>query len=265
MSRLTQKLQEKDTHLIPFLVAGDPDIQVTRNLIRLLEEEGVSAIEVGVPFSDPMADGPVIQASSERALANGTTLSMVLKMSKELREEGVKVPLILFSYANPIYQYGLRRLVQDAVQAGFDGLIVPDFPYEESGELRQLGKEAGLAIIPLVAPTSHERIGKIVKKATGFVYCVSSLGTTGVRNSFNKNVDQFLQTVRMLSPVPTAVGFGISERKHVEHFSALTDAIIVGSALVKLIEKNREALQFPETTLSAYDEIRKFVRELKSR
>lgn len=265
MSRITQRLREKATHLIPFLVAGDPNIDVTQNLIRLLEEEGVSAIEVGVPFSDPMADGPVIQASSERALASGTNLTIVLEMVKKLRQEGVRVPLILFSYANPIYQYGLQQLVQDAVQAGFDGIIVPDLPYEESEELRHLGKQAGLDVIPLVAPTSRERIRKIVQEATGFVYCVSSLGTTGIRSTFSDEVDQFLQTVRTASPVPIAVGFGISEKKHVEHFSSLADAVIVGSALVKQIEKNRLAFLSPDQNSKAYDEIRRFVRELKSR
>lgn len=265
MSRLTTRLRQKETHLIPFLVAGDPHLEVTRNLIRLLAEEGVSAIEVGVPFSDPMADGPVIQAGSERSLAQGTTLSMVLQLGKKVREEGIDVPLILFTYANPIYRYGLKRLVEEAVRSGFDGVIVPDLPYEESAELRMLGKKAGLDVIPLVAPTSRKRIKNIVKDASGFVYCVSSLGTTGMRDSFEREVDEFLQAVHSLSPVPTAVGFGISERRHVERFSSVADAVIVGSALVDRIGKMGASFLDPEEKERAYEAIRMFVRELKSR
>lgn len=264
MTRLQTVLESEQQYLIPFIMSGDPSLEVTRELIHLLAEEGAAAIELGVPFSDPMADGPVIQAASERALRQNVTLRDALELGKQVRQEGCKVPLILFTYANPVFQYGLPRLVDDAVACGFDGVIVPDLPYEESGLLRQLGLQAGLSVIPLVAPTSRQRIQKIVSEAQGFVYCVSSLGTTGIRQQFAGTVDSFLQTVRQLSPVPTAVGFGISKREHVERFRKQADAVVVGSALVRKIGELSAALVDPVQRAEALEEIREFVRQLKS-
>jgi tryptophan synthase alpha chain len=264
MNRLTQAFQRKEEVLIPFISCGDPSLDTTRELIHTLAEEGVLAIELGVPFSDPIADGPVIQAASERALKNGVTLTDALEVGKQVREDGVSVPLILFTYANPVFQYGLEALVQNAVASGFDGIIVPDLPFEESEELRKYGQKAGLAVIPLVAPTSRQRIADIVALAQGFVYCVSSLGTTGMRRGFSEYVDEFLQTVRSLSPVPIAIGFGISERKHVAHFQKLADAVVVGSALVKRIEELNSPLVTKESRKQALSEVKAFVRELKT-
>lgn len=251
--------------LIPFIMTGDPTLAVTIEIIELLAQEGVAAIELGVPFSDPLADGPVIQEAAERALKNHVRLQDVLDVAKAARERGCQVPFILFSYYNPLYQYGLEALVQDATRAGFSGLIVPDLPLEESGALRKMANEAGIAFIPLVAPTSEQRISAIVEDAKGFVYCVSSLGTTGVRHSFSDEVIDFLKKVKELSPVPTAVGFGISKAEHVQTFGQYADAVIVGSALVQRIKEQHSHLQQEATRAEGLQKIREFVRELKSK
>ncbi|MBA4602557.1 tryptophan synthase subunit alpha [Thermoactinomyces mirandus] len=264
MNRLEGALERKAEYLIPYIMCGDPDLEMTREIIRILAEEGVLAIELGVPFSDPVADGPVIQAAGERALKNRVTLNQVLELGKKVREDGIDVPLILFSYANPVFHFGMERLVHEAVAHGFDGIIVPDLPYEESVPLRRRGSEAGLSVISLVAPTSRERIKDIVSSAQGFVYCVSSLGTTGMRREFSEQTETFLDTVRMLSPVPTAIGFGISGREHVEHFLDHADAVVVGSALVQKIEKLLPYLADPAQRENALAQLRQFVRGLKS-
>lgn len=264
MNRLQQTFVQKENHFIPFIMCGDPDMEVSESLIRLLEEEGASAIELGVPFSDPMADGPVIQAAGERALKNQVTLAKVLQLGKKMRKNGSEVPLILFTYANPVYRFGMEKLVDEAAAHGFDGLIVPDLPFEESEELRHLGKKRGLCVIPLVAPTSQDRVKEIVSEAQGFVYCVSSLGTTGMRDQFAGQTSHFLDTVRKFSPVPTAVGFGISNREHVRHFLNHTDGVVVGSALVKKIEEQSDLLKDLGRREDGLKNIRVFVRQLKS-
>lgn len=257
--------QSPSVRMIPFMVTGYPSLSVTIDLIQVFDEEGVTAIELGVPFSDPMADGPAIQEASKQALQNGITLHDVFDVAKQARARGCTVPLILFSYYNPLLQYGLTKLLSDAKKAGFSGMIVPDLPLEESEELQSMAREAEIAFIPLVAPTSEQRISAIVKGAEGFVYCVSSLGTTGVRHHFSDEVFTFLEKVKALSPVPTAVGFGISKAEHVQTFSQYADAVIVGSALVKLIERYQELLNHHETKMEGLQRIREFVRELKSK
>jgi tryptophan synthase alpha chain len=254
---------QNDVNLIPFIMSGDPSLEVSLALIERLEKSGVTAIELGVPFSDPQADGPVIQAAAERALAQGVTLSDILALGRQVRQRGGKVPLILFSYFNPLLQYGLTRIAQEAANAGFSGMIVPDLPFEESRLLRQVASEVDLPVIPLVAPTSKQRIQQIVSQAEGFVYCVSSLGATGMRSRFADNVTDFLQEVRELSPVPTAVGFGISNADQVSFFQSYCDGVIVGSALVKKMEQLQQALLSPEQREAALQEIEYFVRDLK--
>jgi tryptophan synthase alpha chain len=265
MKRLQQAFSGPGPRLIPFVMAGDPDLATTVELIRLLEEEGVAAIEVGVPFSDPLADGPVIQAAAERALERGVTLADVLRLGRNLRHQGCRVPLILFSYANPLYQHGFGRLAREAADAGFDGLIVPDLPLEESEPLRTECDRAGLALIPLAAPTSGERIARIAGSARGFVYCVSSLGTTGMRERFADSLPAFLSSVRRVSPVPVAVGFGVSTPEQVRLLSDHADGVVVGSALVKTVADRAALFTSPERRTSALQEIRAFVRRLKSR
>jgi tryptophan synthase alpha chain len=263
MQPIDQVFQQKEgQRLIPFVVAGDPTPQVTLDLLHLLQEEGASVVELGVPYSDPLADGPLIQEASERALRQGMNLTKVLELARTAREQGITLPLVLFTYYNPILQFGPERLVKEARAAGINGMIIPDLPWEEGKELTDLAAQQGIYLIPLVAPTSKERIRKIVRGARGFVYCVSSLGTTGIRQNFAQGVEEFLETVRQESPVPTAVGFGISAGSHVEYFLRHADAAVVGSALVREIALHQEALQDKEKRAAALESIRGFVRGL---
>lgn len=265
MDKIKESFQKnRAPRLIPFIMAGDPDAESTISLLELLDQEGVTAVEVGFPFSDPLADGPVIQQAAWRALNQGMTLPRLWELITSARERGVQTPLILFSYYNPLLSYGLPRLVADAKRAGFNGVIVPDLPIEESGRLRELCDQQGLALIPLVAPTSRERIGKITSQARGFVYCVSSLGTTGQRDRFSQGVERFLEEVRNCSPVPTAVGFGISRGEHVRHFSRFADGVVIGSALVERISSVSEHLVRAGERQQTLEEIRGFVRRLKT-
>lgn len=266
MSHLaTAFAKPQQTRLIPFIMTGDPSLAVTVDLIQLFEEEGVTAIELGVPFSDPVADGPTIQAAGERALKEEQVkLQDVLDVAQTARARGVQVPLILFSYYNLVLQYGLSDLVSTAKEVGFSGLIVPDLPLEENEALSQLAEQADLPLIPLVAPTSAQRINAITQRAAGFVYCVSSLGTTGTRSHFSDEVIGFLQTVKEHSTLPIAVGFGISKPEHVQRFSQHADAVIVGSALVHVIHEQRKLLLNEQTKERGMENIRQFVRSLKS-
>jgi tryptophan synthase alpha chain len=268
MNRIDRSFQrELDEHrIIPFLTAGDPSRRVTLDLIRLLDGEGVTAIELGVPYSDPLADGPVIQAASDRALRQGMTLSGVLEIARESRDSGVQTPFILFTYYNPILRMGPAALVKAAAEAGIDGFIIPDLPVEESGEMERLAHDAGLYVIPLVAPTSKERIRTIVtKQKGGFIYCVSSLGTTGVRRDFADGIETFLDEVRRESPIPVAVGFGISSPIHVERMMAHADAAVVGSALIKQVEALGEQLASTDHREEALLEVRRLIRQLSGR
>lgn len=249
---------------IPYITTGDPSPEATVELVSTLAEAGADIIELGVPYSDPLADGPVIQAASERALKNGVTLNTVLEMAAAIRRDGVTVPLVLFTYINPILSMGIERLCERAGSVGFDGMIVPDLPHEENKDLLKAAERHGLALIPLVAPTSEKRIQRIVAAAQGFVYCVSSLGTTGTRDSFDADIIAFLDHVRQLSPIPTAVGFGISKREHVTRFASHVDAVIVGSALVREIASVQHQLLDPLQKKTAHSHIFKFVRMLKN-
>ncbi|RAL22725.1 tryptophan synthase subunit alpha [Thermoflavimicrobium daqui] len=264
MNRLASSFEENaNPRIIPFMMTGDPHLEVTVELIIELGRAGVTAIELGVPFSDPTADGPVIQAASERALHQQITCYDVLQVGKAVRDRGCNTPLILFSYLNPLLQYGLQKLLQDASEIGFDGLIIPDLPYEESSEIRELCMQYGIPLILFVAPTTKQRIEQIVKESQGFVYCVSSLGTTGIRSQFAPEIASFLQTVKEKSPLPVAVGFGVATPKHVAYFSQYVDAVIVGSALVQLIHEKRESLLDLDKRSYALQDIIKFVKELR--
>ncbi|SFS94591.1 tryptophan synthase subunit alpha [Marininema halotolerans] len=262
MNRIADAFKRPGRKVIPYVTAGDPNPEASLEIIRMLDQEGACAIELGVPYSDPLADGPVIQAASSRALNQGMTLTGVLQLANEARQQGVKAPLILFSYVNPLLRFGLDELVKKAKTSGIDGMIIPDLPYEESGELRHLAEESGLCLIPLVAPTSKERVQRIASEAQGFIYCVSSLGTTGARSSFSAEVEEFLDMVKQVSKVPTAVGFGISQREHVDRFLNHTDAAVVGSALVQRIGERATSLQDVHTRERSLEEIRAFFCEL---
>jgi len=255
--------EQGGTALIPFLTVGDPDIETTLEIIERLEDAGADILELGVPYSDPLADGPVIQRASSRALQQLITVRTCLDVAKQSRERGVKMPFVLFTYYNPVLQMGLNEFFDQASAHGISGLIIPDVPYEESGELLERADQAGIALIPLVAPTSSERIERILNNGRGFVYCVSSLGVTGERASFHEGVDAFIRDVKSRTDLPVAVGFGISSREQVERFSELCDGVVVGSAIVRTIESLIPDLMNADKREDALLQIREFVAELK--
>jgi tryptophan synthase alpha chain len=226
-----------ETALIPFLTMGDPDLETSVSLVQAAEAAGAHMIELGVPYSDPLADGPVIQRASERALKRKISLSDCMAVATEARRRGVKMPFILFTYFNPVLQFGLDRFFSQLKEHDFSGIIIPDLPLEEDAEVRAKAEETGIHLIPLVAPTSEARVERIAARARGFVYCVSSLGVTGVRSEFYAGIDQFLETVRNAASVPICVGFGISSREQIERLSRSCDGVIVGSAIVRKVEE----------------------------
>jgi len=263
-AKFAQLKEEGRTALIPFLTIGDPDLDASLALIQELEAAGADMIELGVPYSDPLADGPVIQRASMRALTGKlTTIVDVIRLAQRAKEAGVNIPFILFTYYNPILQLGFDRFFDLAKTNNISGMIVPDLPIEEDEEMRALAEQHGLHLIPLVAPTSKQRVERIAAKAKGFVYCVSSLGVTGERSQFAANLDAFLDTVRGAAAVPVAVGFGISNREQVARFEGRCDGVIVGSAIVRKIEEQVEKLRDPATRAEGAKAVGDFVRELR--
>lgn len=223
--------------LIPFITAGDPDLETTKAIVHALVAGGADLIEIGIPYSDPLADGPTIQKSSKRALDGGVTIERIHQAVRELREEGVDVPLLYLVYYNCVFRHGEERFVADAAAAGVDGLIVPDLPVEESDSLRQVVRRAGLHLIQLLAPTSTpERIRKIAECSEGFIYCVSLTGVTGARERLSETLPAFLARIREHTSVPLAVGFGVSTPEQAARVGQLADGVIVGSALIQALE-----------------------------
>jgi tryptophan synthase alpha chain len=222
---------------IPFLTCGDPDLETTAKLIPAIAEAGADLIELGIPFSDPTAEGPVIQDGNLRALSAGCTTDKVFDLVREVRKT-VTIPLVFMTYANVVYSYGAERFLQTAAEVGVQGLILPDVPYEEKSEFDPLCKKYGLELISMIAPTSHDRIRMIAAEANGFVYCVSSLGVTGVRSEITTDIGAMVKLVKEVRDIPCAVGFGISTPEQAENMSRLSDGAIVGSAIVKLVAKH---------------------------
>lgn len=240
MNRIEQtfkalKQEDKKAH-ISFLTAGDPTIEKTPELIKALVKAGSDIVEIGVPFSDPLADGPVIQAAANRALANGVTVNQVFDMVASIRDE-VKVPLVYLMYVNTLLVYGLEKFLDRCVEVGIDGLIIPDVPYEEREEILEPMKARGIELIPLVAPTSKDRVKKITEGSKGFVYCVSSMGVTGRDSEFYAGIEPYINEVRLQTDLPLAIGFGISNNDDVKRFEAIADGVIVGTAIVKEIDR----------------------------
>ena len=225
---------------IPFLTCGDPSLEVTEQLIYAMEEAGADLIELGIPFSDPTAEGPVIQAANVRALSGGVTTDKIFDMVKRLRQN-TKIPMVFMTYANVVFSYGTERFIQKAASLGIDGLILPDVPFEQKEEFDSVCKKYGLDLISLIAPTSHERITQIAKEAEGFVYCVSSLGVTGMRSAITTDIGAMVQLVKAVKDIPCAVGFGISTPEQAAAMAAKSDGAIVGSAIVKLCGQYKEA------------------------
>jgi tryptophan synthase alpha chain len=240
MSRISQTFEYlQKTHeraLIPYVTAGDPDLEMTKRLVREMVRRGADIIEIGVPFSDPLADGPIIQRASQRALQGGTTLRKILQTVSELRHE-VDVPLVLMTYYNPVFRYGEEAFVADALDAGVDGIIVPDLPPEEGQSIIELTTDTPLEMIFLAAPTSTSaRLALISEASRGFIYYVSRLGTTGVRDHLADDLRIMLEKVRASTLKPIAVGVGVSTPEHVRLVAELADGVVVGSAILKLIE-----------------------------
>ena len=225
---------------IPFLTCGDPSLEVTEQLIYAMEEAGADLIELGIPFSDPTAEGPVIQAANVRALSGGVTTDKIFDMVTRLRQN-TKIPMVFMTYANVVFSYGTERFIQKASSLGMDGLILPDVPFEEKEEFDSVCKKYCLDLISLIAPTSHERITQIAKEAEGFVYCVSSLGVTGMRSAITTDIGAMVQLVKAAKDIPCAVGFGISTPEQAAAMAAKSDGAIVGSAIVKLCGQYKEA------------------------
>jgi tryptophan synthase alpha chain len=257
--------QEGKSALIPFITVGDPDIESSVAIIKELEQAGADMIELGVPYSDPLADGPVIQRASERALKHNIKIIDCIEAARLARNQDVSLPFILFTYYNPVYQLGLERFFSLLEKNDISGVIIPDLPMEEDQDVRRMARERNIHLLPLVAPTSKERISKIAQNADGFVYCVSSLGVTGVRAQFHEGINEFLQIVKQATSLPIAIGFGISSSEQVRDFSKICDGVVVGSAIVRKIEEQQSALLSSNETEKAEGllQIREFVRQLK--
>jgi tryptophan synthase alpha chain len=236
-----QNLKEKNQKaLVAFITAGDPDLPSTGRLFSLLEKNGADIIELGVPFSDPLADGPVIQAASQRALEGGTTLKKIIQLVVEIRQSS-ELPIVLMTSYNPVFAYGQKQFVEDALKAGVDGVIIPDLPPEEAEEFQAIADPKGLDMIFLVAPTSTEdRVKMISRQSRGFIYYVSLTGTTGVKTTVAENLQPKIQAIKNVAELPVLVGFGISGPEQAKESAEVADGVIVGSAIVRLIAENND-------------------------
>ncbi len=258
MNRIETALAElknkNEKALIPFVTAGDPDLETTERLVLEMFRGGADIIEIGVPFSDPVAEGKVIQAASLRSLKQGTNLNGIFAMAESLRKKTDK-PLLLMMYINTIFRFGTEKFFELCRQKGIDGVIVPDLPYEEKEEIAPYAEKNGIIPISLVAPTSHQRIASIASEAKGFLYCVSSTGVTGTRSKFTTNFDEFFGEIKKSCRVPAMVGFGISNPEQAAKMSSYCDGVIVGSAIVKIVtEYGRDSVQ----------KVGEFVKSLKN-
>lgn len=239
MNRIENALNNGKKNLITFVTGGDPNIETTKKLILAMAEAGSALIEIGIPFSDPVAEGPVIQSANERALLAGTTTDSLFEMVKELRTE-IEVPMVFLTYINPIYAYGKERFFARCKDCGVDGVIVPDLPYEEKDEIEEECAKYGVSRIPLIAPTSGDRVRKLATGASGYIYVVSSLGVTGVRKTYANNLDEIVENIKSVSDTPVAIGFGISDKESAEKMWGIADNIIIGSAIVRIVEQYGE-------------------------
>ena len=229
---------------IPFVTCGDPDLETTANIVRAMAEAGADLIELGIPFSDPTAEGPVIQSANVRALSAGTTTDRIFDLVQDLRKD-VTIPMVFMTYANVVFSYGAEKFISTCQEIGIDGLILPDIPYEEKDEFDPICKQYGVDLISMVAPTSEDRIAMVAEEASGFIYVVSSLGVTGVRSEITTDIGAMVELIRANSSCPCAVGFGISTPEQAKKMAGLADGAIVGSAIVKLIAQyGREAVPY---------------------
>ncbi len=235
MTKIKNAFENKKA-FIPFITCGDPDIETTKKVVRAAVSAGADLIELGIPFSDPTAEGPVIQVANLRALKGGITTDKVFDMVKDLRQD-LDTPFVFMTYANVVYSYGAEKFMSLCRETGVDGIILPDLPFEEKGEFKDVSEKYGVDLISLIAPTSSDRISMIAREAKGFIYLVSSLGVTGVRSEINTDLSSIVHTIRENTDLPCAVGFGISTPEQAKKMAAVSDGAIVGSAIIKLIEK----------------------------
>lgn len=228
---------------IPYIMAGDPSLDKTRETVLLLERCGADIVELGVPFSDPLADGPTIQRAAERALRAGVTLKDVIGLVRDLREDS-GIPIVLMTYYNPVFKYGNERFVKNAVDSGVDGVIIPDLPPDEAGDLIKISKRSGFATVFLLAPTStSERIRKVAKASQGFIYYVSMTGITGSKLLVDDSIKESIRNIRAVTDKPVAIGFGVSDAEEARAVSKHADGVIVGSAIVRRLHESPESLE----------------------
>lgn len=235
MSRIA-KAFENGKAFIPFITCGDPDLETTAAVVRAAVKSGADLIELGIPFSDPTAEGPVIQGANIRALKGGVKTDMIFELVRELRTD-VTVPMVFMTYANVVFSYGAEKFISTCAEIGIDGLILPDIPFEEKEEFLPICRRYDVALISLIAPTSENRIGMIAKEAEGFIYIVSSLGVTGMRSQINTDLESIVSVIRQNTDVPCAVGFGISTPEQAKKMAAVSDGAIVGSAIIRFLER----------------------------
>ena len=231
------KAFENGKAFIPFITCGDPDLETTAAVVRSAVENGADLIELGIPFSDPTAEGPVIQGANLRALSGGVTTDRVFALVKELRRD-VSVPMVFMTYANVVFSYGAEKFISTCREIGIDGLILPDLPFEEKDEFLPICRKYGVDLVSLIAPTSENRIAMIAKEADGFIYVVSSLGVTGMRSEIKTDLASIVKVIRENTDTPCAIGFGISTPEQAKKMADISDGAIVGSAIIKLIEKH---------------------------
>lgn len=252
MSKIYKAFESKKA-FIGFLTAGDPGADKTVEYILEMERAGADLIEIGIPFSDPTAEGIVIQEANIRALKGGMTTSGVFEIVKKVREKS-NIPLVFLTYINPVYKYGYEKFFEECKEGGIDGIIIPDVPYEEKHEIEDIANKFDVDIISLIAPTSENRIKKIASEAKGFIYVVSSMGVTGVRNEIKTDISSIVKSIKEVTDIPCAIGFGINNSKQARQMAEVADGVIVGSAIVKIIAKYGD---------NAHDELFNYVKEMK--
>jgi tryptophan synthase alpha chain len=252
MSKIAQTFQNGKA-FIGYVTGGDPNIERSKEFILEMIKAGADLVEIGIPFSDPIAEGPVIQEANIRALSAGTTVEKLFTLVEDIRKE-TKVPLVFLTYLNPVFHYGYEAFFKRCAKAGLDGIIIPDLPFEEQAEVREIAAVQGVDIISLIAPTSEDRIKKIAETASGYIYIVSSMGVTGARGEITTDLSTIIATVKSVTKVPAAIGFGIHTPQQAAEMAKIADGIIVGSAIVKIIAKHGEA---------AAPHIFQYVKEMK--
>ena len=235
MSNIAKAFENKKA-FIPFITCGDPDLETTGKLVKEAVKNGASLVELGIPFSDPTAEGPVIQGANIRALEGGVTTDKIFDFVRELRKE-VTVPMVFMTYANVVFSYGSESFIKTCSEIGIDGIILPDLPFEEKEEFLPECHKYGVDLISLIAPTSKDRVAMIAKESEGFIYLVSSLGVTGTRTEINTDLDSIVKIIRENTSVPCAIGFGISTPEQAKKMASISDGAIVGSAIIKIMEK----------------------------